>query len=69
MKDFAGALGRALHRPSWAAVPAAALRLALGEFADALLSGQRALPSKLQNAGFHFRFAHVDAALTDLFGR
>ena len=69
MDDFAEALGRALHRPSWARVPAAALRLAVGEFADVLLTGQRAVPKKLLDAGFRFRFPDLHAALADLFGR
>jgi uncharacterized protein (TIGR01777 family) len=67
MKDFAKGLGRALHRPSWAPVPAPVLRLAVGEFAEALLGGQRALPKKLESAGFKFRFPTLDAALADLF--
>ncbi|HEX4386631.1 MAG TPA: TIGR01777 family oxidoreductase [Myxococcales bacterium] len=67
MKDFSKALGRALHRPSWTPVPAPALRLAVGEFAEALLSGQRAVPKKLESAGFKFKFANLDAALSDLF--
>jgi hypothetical protein len=67
MKDFAKALGRALHRPSWAAVPAPALRLAVGEFAEALLTGQRAVPAKLQAAGFRFTYPELPAALSNLF--
>ena len=67
MKEFAKALGRALHRPSWAPVPAPMLRLAVGEFAEALLSGQRAVPKKLESAGFKFKFPSLDAALADLF--
>jgi uncharacterized protein (TIGR01777 family) len=67
MKDFAKALGRALHRPAWAPVPAAALRLAVGGFAEALLSGQRAIPKKLESEGFKFKFPTLDAALADLF--
>jgi uncharacterized protein (TIGR01777 family) len=68
MKEFAKALGRALHRPSWAKVPAGPLKLLLGEFASALLEGQKAVPRKLLDSGFRFRFADVDAALRDLFG-
>jgi uncharacterized protein (TIGR01777 family) len=67
MKDFAKSLGRALHRPSWAPVPAPALRLAVGEFAEALLSGQRAVPRKLESAGFKFQFPTLDQALANLF--
>jgi uncharacterized protein (TIGR01777 family) len=69
MKEFAKALGRALHRPAWAKVPAAPLRILLGEFASALLEGQRAVPKKLLDSGFRFRFENVDAALRDLFPR
>jgi uncharacterized protein (TIGR01777 family) len=68
MKDFSIALGRALHRPSWASVPALPLKLLLGEFAGVLLEGQRAVPKKLLNSGFQFRFRDIDAALHELFG-
>ena len=67
MKDFSKALGRALHRPAWAPVPGAPLRILLGEFASVLLEGQRATPKKLLASGFRFRFTEVDAALGDLF--
>lgn len=66
MKDFARALGRALHRPSWAPVPAGALKILLGEFAAALLEGQRAVPRKLLDSGFRFRFPEVGPALADV---
>jgi uncharacterized protein (TIGR01777 family) len=69
MKEFAKALGRALHRPSWAPVPAAPLKILIGEFASALLEGQRAVPKKLLDSGFRFRFENVDTALRDLFPR
>jgi uncharacterized protein (TIGR01777 family) len=66
---FAKALGRALHRPSLLPAPAFALRLALGEMADALLlSGQRAVPSRATGLGFSFAFTDVDTALADIFG-
>jgi NAD dependent epimerase/dehydratase family enzyme len=68
MEDFAAALGRALHRPSWAKVPAAALKILLGEFAAALLEGQRAVPRKLLESGFRFRFTELDPALRDILG-
>jgi uncharacterized protein len=67
MKDFAKALGHALHRPAWAPLPAAPLKILLGEFASALLEGQRAVPRKLLESGFRFRFEDVNAALRDLF--
>jgi uncharacterized protein (TIGR01777 family) len=66
MRDFAKALGRALRRPSWAPVPAGALKILLGEFAGALLEGQRAVPKKLLDSGFRFRFDDLDSALRDV---
>jgi len=68
MKEFAGALGRALHRPAAFPVPGAALKLLLGEFAEVVLEGQRAVPKKLLDSGFRFRFTDVDSALSNLFG-
>jgi hypothetical protein len=61
---FTGAVGRALHRPAPFIVPAPALRLALGGFADegALIS-QRVLPDRLSKAGFTFRHPDIDTAL------
>jgi uncharacterized protein (TIGR01777 family) len=67
MNELSKALGRALHRPSWAPVPAPVLRLLVGEFAEALLTGQRAIPKKLESAGFKFKFPTLDAALSDIF--
>jgi uncharacterized protein (TIGR01777 family) len=67
-KEFAHALGRALHRPSFMPAPAFALRLLLGEMADALLlSGQRAVPTRALAEGFTFAYSQVDAALGAIF--
>ena len=62
--EFVKALGRAMHRPAFMPAPAFALRLALGEMADALiLSGQRAVPAKAERLGFTFSYSRVDQAL------
>jgi uncharacterized protein len=66
MAAFCKALGRVLGRPSWAPVPGAALRLLVGEFAEALLGGQRIVPKALLDAGFRFRFEACEAALREL---
>ena len=66
--EFAKSLGKVLHRPSWAPVPAAALKLMLGEFANVLVEGQRAVPVQLQKSGFAFRYRELSAALEDLLG-
>jgi uncharacterized protein (TIGR01777 family) len=65
---FARALGGALRRPAFMPAPAFALRLALGEMADALLlSGQRAVPAKAERLGFRFRFTRLEDALAAIF--
>jgi uncharacterized protein (TIGR01777 family) len=65
---FARALGRALHRPAFVPAPGFALRLVLGEMADALLlSGQRAVPAKADQLGFTFKYPELDAALNAIF--
>jgi uncharacterized protein (TIGR01777 family) len=61
--EFTAALGRALHRPAVMPVPAFALKLALGEIADVLLTGQRAVPAKAEALGYRFRYPRIDEAL------
>ncbi|MGY2067599.1 TIGR01777 family oxidoreductase [Blastococcus sp. SYSU DS0619] len=62
--EFTAALGRVLHRPTVLPVPAPALRIVLGEFADVgVLAGQRAVPAKLTEAGYRFAHRDVNSAL------
>ena len=64
---FAHALGRVLHKPSGLPAPAVALRLALGEMADALLlASQRVVPAKATTAGFAFAYPELEPALKDI---
>lgn len=68
--EFARALGQALHRPSFMPAPAFALRIVLGEMADALLlSGQRAVPAKAERLGYTFRYSRLGDALAAIFNR
>jgi hypothetical protein len=60
-RDFTAALARAVHRPALLPVPGVALRLALGEMADMLLTGQRVVPKVATGAGYEFR--HPDLAV------
>ena len=64
--EFARALGRVIHRPSFLPAPAFALRLALGEMADMLLSGHFVVPQRLLALGYEFSFPDLDGALEDL---
>ena len=68
-KEFTKALGKALGRPTFLpAAPGFILKVIKGEFGSVLLQGQRVIPKKLLDAGFHFRFATIHEALTDLVG-
>jgi uncharacterized protein (TIGR01777 family) len=66
MSEFSKSLGKTLNRPSWAPVPAAVLKIALGEMADMLLNGQRALPQAAEQMGYRFQYTKIDAALASL---
>jgi uncharacterized protein (TIGR01777 family) len=67
---FTKTLGRVLGRPTVASVPAFALRLVLGEMADAaLLSSTRVRPERLQASGYCFRFPDLEGALRHVLGR
>ena len=62
--EFTRVLARTLHRPAILPAPAFALRLVLGAMADeALLAGARAVPARLQAAGFRFTNPHLPSAL------
>jgi hypothetical protein len=61
--EFTKTLGRVLHRPTVLPVPGFAARIALGEFAGDVLTGQRAVPSRLQAAGFEFAHRDLEVAL------
>ncbi len=68
--EFTRALGHLLSRPTILPVPAFALRLMLGEMADALLlSGARVIPERLEESGFTFRYPVIEPALKAAIGR
>lgn len=68
-REFTKALGRALHRPTIFPVPGFAVRLVLGEMAEALLlASQRVEPRRLLESGYRFRHPDIDAALKALLG-
>ncbi len=66
--EFTRALANALHRPALFPAPAFALRLALGEMADALLlSSQRVVPAKLENMCYRFLHSDLQTVLAQIF--
>ena len=67
-KDFTRMLAKTLRRPALFPAPAFALRLALGEMADALLLvSQKVLPSRLAESGYRFQQPDLGEALAQIF--
>lgn len=69
MEEFSRTLGRVLGRPAFFRVPGFMLRLLLGEMAELLLGGQRAVPARLQSQGYAFHFPELENALRDILCR
>jgi len=65
-REFASALGRALHRPAVLPVPALALKVIFGEAAGVLLGSQRVEPRRLRELGFTYQFPTLDQAVADI---
>lgn len=68
-RAFTRTLAGVLNRPSLFPVPAVVLRLAMGEMSTLLLGGQRALPARLQDEGFRFRWPDLEPALRQALNR
>ena len=66
--EFSKALGRALHRPAIAPVPAFAIRLLYGEMASIVTAGVRMLPAAATARGYAFTHPSLDEALRDAVG-
>ncbi|MFF8605054.1 TIGR01777 family oxidoreductase [Streptomyces sp. NPDC015346] len=62
-REVTAAMGRVLRRPTLFTVPAPALRLALGDFAQDVLGSQRVLPGRLLESGFAFAFPTIDESI------
>lgn len=62
-QQFTDTLAHVLHRPALFVAPAFLLKLILGERAELLLGGQRALPTNVQALGYHFQYATLEEAL------
>jgi len=65
-RDFSRTIGNVLGQPSIVPVPGFALKLALGEAAEMLVTGQRAIPTHASDLGYNFLFPTSEAALRDL---
>jgi len=65
-KEFGETLGKVMERPALAPAPAFVMKTVFGEMSTVLLDGQRAIPNRLEEAGFTFKFPTLEAALRDL---
>ena len=66
-KIFSHTLARVLKRPAFLPMPAFVLKLMLGEMAEELLlAGQRVMPKIILDAGYHFQYADLDNALSEV---
>lgn len=61
--EFTRTLGKVLHRPTLFPAPAPVLKVALGEMARLLLTGQKAIPGRLTQEKFEFRYPDLERAL------
>lgn len=65
-KQFSQMIGATMGRPAFLPAPSFAIKTALGEMSTILLDGQRAIPQKLEAAGFTFKFGTAQEALSKL---
>ena len=63
---FTLSLAAAVKRPALLAVPAVAVKAALGESACLLLGGQKVLPTRLLSTGYRFRYPELGGAFKAL---
>jgi len=62
-KEFSKSLGRALHRPAVAPVPALAIKALYGEMAQIVTTGVRMVPRRATELGYVFAHPELDEAL------
>ena len=64
-REFERVLGKVVGRPAWFPTPGFLVRLVFGQMAQLALTGQRVVPRRLSELGFHFRHAEPEAALRE----
>lgn len=66
MNAFAETLAEVMRRPALFRVPDFAVKLAMGQMSEVVLTGPRAIPRRLVDAGYAFVFPELASALADL---
>jgi uncharacterized protein (TIGR01777 family) len=62
-KELSHALGKALHRPAFWPVPGLAVKLLYGGMSALVLTGQKAVPERLEDVSYQFRYPELQPAL------
>jgi uncharacterized protein (TIGR01777 family) len=65
-RTFTRTLARVLRRPALLHAPALAMRAVMGQMAEMLLNGQRAIPAGAEQSGFQFVHRELEPALHSL---
>jgi len=66
MKEFCKSLGMILNRPSVFRIPEFILKIVIGESSDVIVNTAGALPQKIIEAGYKFKFEKVEDALRSI---
>ena len=61
--ELSKALGRVLHRPAFAPVPALAIKALYGEMGSIVTTGARVVPARLEELGYSFKEPDLENAL------
>ncbi len=69
MKNFCRIMAKQIHRPSFFPIPAFAVNIAAGQMAQVVLSGRKALPQKIMELGYKFKFEHANDAWKEALGK
>lgn len=59
MREFSKHLGKAIGRPSIFPVPAFVLKIIVGQMAEVILTGRRAIPQKILDSGYKFKYEYA----------
>ena len=66
-QQFTKTLGKVLNRPTFFSMPAAVIKIAMGQMGEELLlAGKKILPKKILSAGYTFRYEDLEEALADV---
>ena len=68
-QEFGRLIGEVMGRPSFLPAPGFAMQAVFGEMAVILLEGQRAVPQRLLELGFVFKYPTAQEALRALLGK